>query len=301
MRALCFGSLNVDYVYTVPHFVAAGETLAASAVETFPGGKGLNQSVALARTGMETYHAGAIGEDGAFLTDVLSAAGVHTEYVETLADVRTGHAIIQRNGAGENCILLYGGANRAVTREQIERTLARFSAGDLVVLQNEISELPYLAASAKSRGMTVALNPSPMDDGVRGALEHADYLLLNETEAAALLGTAPEDFSDAARLLRGRFPAAKIVLTLGARGSVYADDETLLTQAAFPVRAVDTTGAGDTFTGCFLAGMAEGLGAARSLRFASAAAALAVTRPGASPSIPTRAETLAFLETHAQE
>ncbi len=302
MRALCFGSLNIDYGYTVPRFVAAGETLASTALETFSGGKGLNQSVALARAGMETYHAGAVGGDGAFLVEELRAAGVHTEYVETREDVRTGHAIIQRNGAGENCILLFGGANRAVTRAQIDRTLARFSAGDLVVLQNEISEPAYLAASAKARGMTVALNPSPMDGGVRGALEHADYLLLNETEAATLLGESmPEEVSDTARLLRERFPAAKIVLTLGARGSVYADDETLLTQAAFPVRAVDTTGAGDTFTGCFLAGMAEGLGEARSLRFASAAAALAVTRPGASPSIPTRGETLAFLEAHAQE
>ncbi len=301
MRALCFGSLNIDYVYAVPRFVAAGETLAASVLETFSGGKGLNQSVALARAGLETYHAGAVGTDGAFLVDELRAAGVHTEAVETLASVRTGHAIIQRDGAGENCILLYGGANRAVTREQIDRTLAAFGAGDLVVLQNEISELGYLAQAAKARGMTVALNPSPMDEGARGALACADYLLLNETEAALLLaGDMPRETADAAPLLRERFPAA-VVLTLGARGSVYADGETLLTQEAFPVRAVDTTGAGDAFTGSFLAGMAEGRGAAWSLRFASAAAALAVTRPGAAPSIPTRAETLAFLEAHSKE
>ncbi len=293
MKTLCFGSLNIDYVYTVPHFVAAGETLSSAALETFSGGKGLNQSVALARAGAETYHAGAIGADGAFLLDVLRGAGVHTDYIETLPGVRTGHAIIQRDGAGENCILLYGGANRAVTRERIERTLAHFSAGDLLVLQNEISELGFLAQSAKARGMRVALNPSPMDDGVSEAIVCADVLLLNETEAAALLGgDMPADEADAAQALRERNPQAAIVLTLGARGAVYAGDEGVFAQEAFPVRTVDTTGAGDTFTGFFLAGMLEGRGAAQSLRFASAAAALAVTRPGAAPSIPTRVEAL---------
>ena len=291
MKTLCFGSLNIDYVYTVPRFVAAGETLSSDALETFSGGKGLNQSVALARAGAETYHAGAAGADGAFLLETLRAAGVRTEYVETLPGVRTGHAVIQRNAAGENCILLHGGANRAVTRAQIDRTLAGFSAGDLLVLQNEISELAYLARQGKARKLIVALNPSPMDEAVQAALPYADILLLNETEAAALLGPdMPGDFADAARLLCERFGAAAVVLTLGARGAVCADGETLLTRSAFPVRAVDTTGAGDTFTGYFLAGMTEGLGAARSLRLASAAAALAVTRPGAAPSIPTRGE-----------
>lgn len=290
MKTLCFGSLNIDHVYTVPRFVAAGETLSSDALETFPGGKGLNQSVALARAGAETYHAGAVGADGAFLLETLRAAGVRTEHVETLPGVYTGHAIIQRNAVGENCILLHGGANRAVTRAQIDRTLARFSAGDLLVLQNEISELDYLARQGKARGMIVALNPSPMDGAVLNALPCADLLLLNETEAAALLASdMPEDFTDAARLLRKRFSAA-VVLTLGAAGSIYADIGTLLTQEAFPVQAVDTTGAGDTFTGYFLAGMTEGLGAAQSLRIASAAAALAVTRPGAAPSIPARGE-----------
>lgn len=302
MKTLCFGSLNIDYVYTVPRFVAAGETLSSGALETFSGGKGLNQSVALARAGAETYHAGAVGADGAFLLETLRAAGVRTEYVETLSGVRTGHAVIQRNAAGENCILLHGGANRAVTRAQIDRTLERFSVGDLLVLQNEISEPGYLARQGKERGMTVALNPSPMDGAVLPALPYADFLLLNETEAAALLASdMPEDFADAARLLRGRFGAAAVVLTLGARGAVCADGETLLTQEAFPARAVDTTGAGDTFTGYFLAGMMEGCGAARALRLASAAAALAVTRPGAAPSIPTRGEVSEWLGEPARE
>lgn len=296
MKVLCFGSLNVDYVYEVPHFVSAGETLASRKLETFSGGKGLNQSVALARAGLEVWHAGAVGTDGAFLLDVLRGALVHTDYVETLDNIRTGHAVIQRSENGENCILLYGGANQSITREQIDRTLAHFGTLDALVLQNEISELAYLAEQAKARGMIVALNPSPMDGSLATLLPFVDYLLLNETEAAQMLGEdMPEDYGEAARRLGGRCPAATIILTLGAQGSICVRGDTLLTQEAFPVRTVDTTAAGDTFTGYFLAGVLSGRDDTWSLRCASAAAAIAVTRPGAAPSIPARDEVLAFL------
>ena len=153
MKVLCFGSLNIDYVYDVPHFVQGGETLASRSLHAYTGGKGLNQSVALARAGLEVYHAGAIGPDGEFLLELLREAGVNTEHVERLTDVRTGHAIIQKNEKGDNCILLYGGANRSITRQQIDRTLAGFSGGDALVLQNEISELPYLVERAKAAGI----------------------------------------------------------------------------------------------------------------------------------------------------
>ena len=149
MKVLCFGSLNIDYVYQVPRFVSAGETLAAGSLRRFSGGKGLNQSVALSRAGAEVFHAGAIGRDGGFLLEELQAAGVHTDCVEILEDVPTGHAIIQKTDSGENCILLYGGANRQITQAQIDRTLSRFGSGDALVLQNEINELPYLMERAK--------------------------------------------------------------------------------------------------------------------------------------------------------
>ena len=297
MRALCFGSLNIDYVYQVPHFVGGGETLAAGSLSRFSGGKGLNQSIALARAGLEAWHAGAIGRDGRFLLEELQEAGVRTGYVEVLEDVSTGHAIIQRTPSGENCILLYGGANRSITREQVDRVLAGFGPGDALVLQNEISQLPYLAERAKARGMTVALNPSPMEEGLLPLLPLADYLLLNEIEAAQLcqgLGSAlPEAEEDLAAALAAALPSTAVVLTLGPRGSLYADGTRLARQAAVPVRAVDTTAAGDTYTGFFLAGALEGWGVEWAMEFAAAAAAIAVTRPGAAPSIPSREAVLA--------
>ncbi len=297
MRALCFGSLNIDYVYQVPHFVGGGETLAAGSLSRFSGGKGLNQSIALARAGLEAWHAGAIGRDGRFLLEELQEAGVRTGYVEVLEDVSTGHAIIQRTPSGENCILLYGGANRSITREQVDRVLAGFGPGDALVLQNEISQLPYLAERAKARGMTVALNPSPMEEGLLPLLPLADYLLLNEIEAAQLcqgLGSAlPEAEEDLAAALAAALPSTAVVLTLGPRGSLYADGTRLARQAAVPVRAVDTTAAGDTYTGFFLAGALEGWGVEWAMEFAAAAAAIAVTRPGAAPSIPSREEVVA--------
>jgi len=297
MRALCFGSLNIDYVYQVPHFTCKGETLAAAALQSFSGGKGLNQSIALARAGIETLHAGAVGEDGAFLVDELRAAGVDTSFVACLRDVRTGHAVIQKTPEGDNCILLYGGANRTVTREQIDRTLAHFSAPDVLVAQNEISELHYLLERAKARGLRIALNPSPMDETLHALLPLADFLLLNEIEASQLLGCdALADPEGMAERLRDRFPAAAVVLTLGENGSVYAARDGLIRCKAERVTAVDTTAAGDTYTGFFLAGVLNGFDAARAMRFASVAAAIAVTRPGAAPSIPTREEVLARMD-----
>ena len=298
MRVLCFGSLNIDYVYHVSHFVGGGETLASSSLHTYSGGKGLNQSIALSKAGLEVCHAGAVGEDGAFLLDELREAGVHTEYVERLAGVRTGHAIIQKNDEGDNCILLYGGANQRVSRQQIDRTLAAFSPGDALVLQNEISELPHLVERAKAAGMTIALNPSPMNESLRPLLPSVDYLLLNEVEAAQLLRAAPGDEpEDMARRLRAQLPGTAVLLTVGAQGSVYVDSNLCLRESAVSVQPVDTTAAGDTYTGFFLAGVLGGSEPGRdprwAMRYASMAAAIAVTRPGAAPSIPNKEEVLA--------
>ena len=248
MKVLCFGSLNIDYVYQVPHFAGGGETLAAASLSRFSGGKGLNQSIALARAGLEVRHAGAVGRDGLFLLEELREAGVRTESVEVLEDARTGHAIIQRTPSGENCILLYGGANRRITREQIDRVLSDFGPGDALALQNETSELPYLAERARERGLTVALNPSPMEDGLLPLLPLANYLLLNEIEAAQLLQglgkPVPEAGEDLAAALA--LPSTAVVLTLGSQGSLFADGTRLVRQAAVPVRAVDTKAAGET-------------------------------------------------------
>lgn len=291
MKALCFGSLNIDFTYRVDHFVARGETLLSENLQVFSGGKGLNQSVALSRAGLATYHAGAVGEDGRFLLQQLREAGVDTACVDVRGDVRTGHAIIQNSPDGDNCILLYGGANQAITRAQIDAVLAQFDAGDLLVLQNEINELAYLMEQAHGRGLRIALNPSPMNEGIAALpLQKVDWLLLNEVEAAQILGTCVTDGAAAACALREKLPHTAIVLTMGKNGSYYDDGAQQVYQSAFPVRAVDTTAAGDTYTGYFLAGVAEGLAVQAAMALAAKAAAISVTRPGAAPSIPKREE-----------
>ena len=291
MKVLCFGSLNIDYTYRVSHFVRQGETLAAESLQVFSGGKGLNQAVALARAGAETWMAGAVGEDGRFLLEELAAAGVRTDHVCVLQQERTGNAIIQNDRAGDNCILLYGGANRAVTEAQVDAVLQHFSAGDWLLLQNEINQLPYIMRKAHARGLKIAFNPSPMETHVlEYPLESVDLFLLNRVEAAQLAGTDGTDGQALLAALRGRFSRAAVVLTLGADGAVYTDGAETVQQAAYPVQAVDTTAAGDTFTGFFLAARMRGEGAPRAMELASRAAAIAVTRRGAAPSIPTFAE-----------
>ena len=295
MRILCFGSLNIDYTYRVDHFVQPGETLAADNLQVFSGGKGLNQAIALARAGAAVWMAGAVGTDGRFLLDELAAAGVHTELVRELETVRTGNAIIQNDKTGDNCILLYSGANRAITEQQVEQTLASFTAGDWLLLQNEINGLPYLMRQAQARGLRIACNPSPMEARVLELpLETVDLFLLNRVEAAQLAETDGADEDALLRALRARFPEAAVVLTLGAQSAVYMDGGQTVRQTAFPAQAVDTTAAGDTFTGFFLAARLRGESAAQAMAEAARAAAYSVTRRGAAPSIPTRAQAAAF-------
>lgn len=298
MRVLCFGSLNIDYTYKVDHFVGKGETLSSESLQVFSGGKGLNQSIALAKAGADTYHAGAIGEDGRFLLKIMEDAGVHTEYVAELPDVRTGNAIIQNDREGDNCILLYGGANQAVTQEQVDEVLSHFQAGDFLVLQNEINELEYIVRKAHEKKMKIVLNPSPMNEKVTALpLDFVDYFMLNEVEAGQILGRAVQDGYDGEALasaLLARFPDAAVVLTLGGDGSVYMDREKTIRQPVYKVKAVDTTAAGDTFTGFFIGGIMNGLTVNEAMDQASRAAAITVTRQGAAPSIPLLEEVKQF-------
>lgn len=295
MRILNFGSLNLDKVYSVEHFVRAGETLASASLEEFCGGKGLNQSVAAARAGGEVYHAGCVGAaDGSMLLDMLTGSGVDVSLIRRLP-CPSGHAIIQLDASGQNCILLYGGANQQVSREQIDETLARFAAGDILILQNEISNLPYLLQAAGEKGMVIVLNPSPMTDGLLTMpLERVSYFLLNEVEARGLCGREVPK-AEMPDLLLARFPGSRIILTLGSRGCIYQDSAQRIVCPARRVRTVDTTAAGDTFTGFFVAAVAAGTGVRQALEQATAAAAIAVSRPGAAPSIPGKEEVLALL------
>ena len=284
MRVLCFGSLNLDHIYNVQEFVRPGETCKALSVEEHCGGKGFNQAAAAAKAGLPVSLAGCIGEDGGVFLDKCRQAGVDTAHLSRVEEP-TGSAVIQVNQRGENCILLYGGANQLVTRAQIDQVLAAFEPGDVLMLQNEISELAYLAEEGARRGLRIALNPSPMNSQITPAiLEKATWLFVNEVEAEQLCG-ASEPGVCLQRL--GRMcSGGSVTLTLGSAGSCYGGPEGTFEQPAFPVSVVDTTAAGDTFTGYFLADILRNGDPASALRMAAKAAALAVTRKGAFDSIP---------------
>ena len=295
MKILNFGSLNLDLVYQIPHFVRAGETLSTTGFSKGVGGKGLNQSVALAKAGAEVYHAGLIGEDGMMLKDFLAANGVDTRFVR-VTDCPSGHAVIQVIPEGNNCIFLNGGANQQVSEAFIAEALKPFAAGDFLVLQNEINMIDKIILAAAEKGMQVVLNPSPIADNLKELpLEKISWFILNEIEGAELSGeTEPGKILDR---LTALYPHAKIVLTLGGDGSVYADAQKRVHQSVFKVQAVDTTAAGDTFTGFFFAAMAEGnVSVEDALKRASKASSISVTRPGAAASIPTLSEVLEALK-----
>ena len=286
-KILNIGSLNLDYVYAVPHFVEAGETLLSSRRDVFAGGKGLNQTVAAARAGAEVCHGGAVGADGDMLLDLLRDAGADVSAVARV-DVPTGHAVIQVTPQGENAILILGGANRAVSPETVWIALEKVGPGDILLLQNEINGLDHIIRQAAQKGLRILFNPAPMEEAVKDLpLELLDTLIVNEGEGKALAGDM-----DA---LKAVYPNQKILLTQGRRGASLWTGSEVIFQPAFPVEAVDTTAAGDCFLGYYAAALAEGLPYAAALRLAAGASALSVQRQGAAPSIPVRSEVEAYL------
>jgi len=289
MRMVVFGSLNIDKVYSLEHFVRPGETISAMKMEQFCGGKGFNQAIALCRAGNEVHFAGAVGQDGQMLLDSLDHNGINREHVK-VTNGATGHAIIQLDDGGQNCIIILAGANGEITPQDVERTLADFGKGDLIVLQNEISRVPEIIRHAHEKGMVVAFNPSPYDGKITACdIACVDYLLVNETEGAAMAGTT--EVGAILEALGSRYPHLNVVLTLGGDGAVYQDKHgQRFTCGAHKVQVVDTTAAGDTFTGFFLSEMLRHGDAAKALRVASVAAGIAVSRKGAEPSIPRMSE-----------
>lgn len=292
VKILSLGSLNVDRVYNVEEFVNAGETISAQGFEVFLGGKGFNQSIAMARAGTPVYHAGAVGPDGADLLRVLEQEKVHVDYLQQI-EIPSGHAIIQVNRKGQNSIIVYAGANGAIEQSYIERTLERFEQGDLLVLQNEISNVGYAIQKAHEKGLRVAFNPSPVTrDMFEYPLELVDYLILNELEGKALTGKT--DYEEILVSLRSQYPRAMLVLTVGKDGVIYRDSHQSIRHGIYNVPVVDTTAAGDTFCGYFLAGLSQGEPLKQILENASIASSIAVSRKGASASIPTKKEVTAF-------
>ena len=302
MKILNFGSLNIDHVYKVPHFVMKGETLSSEDLRQYPGGKGLNQSIALAKAGMPVWHAGVIGKDGTFLLQTLESAGVKTEFLRIDEDTPTGHAIIQNDVLGDNCILLYGGTNQKITTEYVDSVLENFDSGDYLLLQNEINHLDYIITCAKKRRMKIILNPSPMNDKILNLpLQCVDLFFVNEVEAEQLIKSQVPDISvldhkAIAAALQELFPETDFVLTLGSEGSMYLHNNTQTCQPAFKIHTIDTTAAGDTFTGFFLAGILNKRNISDSLKLASKASSITCSRQGASVSIPTWQDVMDSLE-----
>lgn len=286
------GSLCIDNVYRVGSIAAVGETVASNSYAVFPGGKGLNQSIAAARAGAQVVHVGAVGQDGIWLRDRLTAEGVDATGVRVL-DGASGHAVIQVNDNGANAIVVTGGTNRQLTDEDVASALAQVDADDWLLLQNEINDLDEVLRLARQRRCRVAFNVAPVDGREAGYdLSGVQLLIVNGIEAAALAGSAEP--TAAAALLRERFPDMAVVLTLGEEGLIHATADGLATLDAFPVRAVDETAAGDSFIGFLMASLLAGDDFPSALRMGSAAGALATTKAGAASSIPTLAEVRAL-------
>lgn len=290
MKVLNFGSLNYDHVYSVPHIVAPGETVGSNRVEVFYGGKGLNQSVALARAGTRVFHAGFVGPDGDELIQVCRDNGIDPRYILSVFE-RTGSAIIQVEESGENAILLFPGANHSNTREYVDSVLKEFSAGDAVLIQNEINHVDYIIQQAAARKMRICLNPSPFGENIlEWQLDKVETFLINRVEGQQLTGEAEAD--GILEEMKKRFPNARTVLTLGEEGVICQEGDQRHTHGVYDVPVVDTTGAGDTFTGHFLSALLRNSNVAGALRLASVASALSVSKMGAIRSIPTLEEVL---------
>ena len=288
MKVLNFGSLNLDYVYQVESILIPGETQASKSRQIFCGGKGLNQSIALAKAGIPVYHAGLIGEGGEPLLEVCKENGVNTEFIRQIPGP-CGHTVIQVDRNGQNCILLFGGSNRSMTKEFVDSVLDSFEEGDIILLQNEINELDYIIDRAYEKKMMIILNPSPFDSALESCdLSKISLFLMNEIEGFQITGEKEPD-----RILakvKELYPKAKVVLTLGGDGSVYQDETGIYRQGIFKVKTVDTTAAGDTFTGYFISSVIDGMPVQDGLKLAAKASAIAVSRPGATASIPVRSE-----------
>lgn len=284
MKIINFGSCNIDYVYSLDHIAVVGETETTMGIETFCGGKGLNQSIALSRSGAKIYHAGCIGEDGEFLLEILKENNVDVSFVER-TNIKNGHAVIQVDKDGGNAIFLYPGSNEMISKAHIDRTLTNFSKGDFLILQNEINNLNYVIEKAYKIGMTIFLNPSPYNETIEQIdLNKISYLMLNEIEAQKFSKLA--DVQNALKYFRSNFPKLRVMLTLGKNGCIYQDEKEQIFHPIYKVNALDTTAAGDTFTGYFVAGIARKEKIREILRLASCASAICVTKKGAAPSIP---------------
>lgn len=284
MKIYNLGSLNIDYVYSVEHFVSAGETLASNNMNIFAGGKGLNQSISLAKAGAKVIHGALLGDNGDFLVDTLTKSGVDASRIKKI-NGSCGHAIIQVDKNGQNCILLFAGTNGLIDRDYIEYFLSDAEENDIILLQNEVNALDMIFEIAHNKKMQIAFNPSPFKENIKNLpLEYVDWWFCNEIEGEALF--ASDDPEKIAENFIEKYPNSNLILTLGSRGCLFRNKTSLINQPIYEANVVDTTAAGDTFTGYFLAAVTKGESIAYALDLASKASSITVSRKGAAESIP---------------
>jgi ribokinase len=287
MTVFNLGSINLDHFYRVPHLPEPGETLAATGFSTGLGGKGANQSVAAARGGAKVVHIGTVGADGGWAVEKLNGFGVDTSYISE-CDLPTAHAIINVDPEGENAIVIFSAANMAQEEGRIRAVLDGAAEGDFCLLQNETNLVAFTAELARGKGLRVVYSAAPFDaEAASEVLPFTDLLVLNEVEAEQLAG--------ALGVTAANLPVPEVLITRGSKGARYHSGGTDIEVPAFKVEPVDTTGAGDTYLGFFVAGLSAGMDAQGAMRFASAGAAIQVTRAGTADAIPDLAEVKAFL------
>lgn len=285
MKVLVFGSLNIDFIYKLEHIVMPNETIKSTTCEVSAGGKGLNQAMAFAKTGLPVYIASNLGKNGQVLADTLSSGNVDISLLNHV-DEDSGEAIIQVDENGNNAIIVCGNCNEHITEEYIESVFSHFEKGDILVIQNEINNLDLIINTAKDKGIILVFNPSPFNHVIKTLpMNKIDYLFINEVEGKQL--TSYDDEKCIVEHILKDYPEMKIVLTLGERGAVYADKCEYIYEPAKKVEVVDTVGAGDTFTGYFIYGVESGKTVKESLQMAATASSIVIGRHGAGNSIPT--------------
>ena len=285
MKILNFGSINKDYVYSVNEFVSPGETIKTYEFKEFLGGKGLNQSVAVSRSGSKIYHAGCINKNDENIKKQLNKWKVDTSNIYYV-DEPTGHAIIQVNTCGENSIIIHGGANLKITSKQIDQTISKFRRDDIIIIQNEINRIPEIIDRAYYQRMKIIFNPAPFSEEVLNyPLKKVNTLIYNELEGKGLSGknTIKEIRSE----LSEKFPEIKHIITLGDRGSIYFDNENKIIVDAIKVDTIDSTAAGDTYIGYYVSSMSNKMTVKDSMLRASKAAGISTKKLGGAISIPS--------------
>lgn len=290
IKILNFGSLNIDKIYEVDEIGKEGETISSSSFEETIGGKGLNQTVAIHRAGGDVYHAGLVGNsDSKILLDFIRDNKINSLIEKTQGP--SGHAVIQIDREGGNSIMVNGGSNHKISSEYVDRIMENFSKGDFLIIQNEINANPYIIEKAKEKGMVIFLNPSPIDDRINDIdLNLIDYILINENEGEKLTGRFLAE--DIISYFKTNYPQLGVILTLGVGGGVYAKDKDYISFKAHLVEVVDSTGAGDTFLGYFVASLSNGKDIEESLDLASLAASMTCKKKGAARAIPSIDEVL---------